>query len=357
MSSNILSVGLVGFAASLLTGLIILITQRWHGRWTFDQVTGVQKFHQSNVPRIGGLTILAGLCAIELLYSKNLGNSFKFLLVASLIPFFFGLAEDLTKRVSVGFRLLATAAGAAVFIFLAGTYLTHLDLPGLDFLMSFATVAMIATVFMVSGMTNAINIIDGFHGLASGTVILIFMALGFLAHGTQDSELLHLCVLLTCVTFGFFVLNYPLGKIFLGDGGAYFLGFMVAEIAILLPVRNPEISPWVSLLICAYPVVEVLYSMVRRTLEKRSSGSPDDQHLHTLIKMQLIRPSLPTWTLQQRNILVAPICWLMTVLLSLWAIIWQDTLWILVLGMVVFVLCYHVSYRYLAKRSIGRNGN
>jgi len=65
MSSNILTVGLIGFMASLLTGLIIMITQRWHGLWTFDQVTGVQKFHQSKVPRIGGLTIVTGLCAIQ----------------------------------------------------------------------------------------------------------------------------------------------------------------------------------------------------------------------------------------------------------------------------------------------------
>lgn len=351
MPSNILSVGLVGFAVSLLTGLIILITQRWHGHWTFDQVTGIQKFHQSKVPRIGGLTILAGLCAIEFFDSGILGNSFDYLLVASLIPFFFGLAEDLTKRVSVGFRLLATAAGPAVFIFLSGTYLTHLDVPGLDFLMSFVTVAMIATVFMVSGMTNAINIIDGFHGLASGTVILILGSFAWLAHGVQDFELFHLCVLMICVIFGFFVLNYPLGKIFLGDSGAYFLGFMVAEIAILLPMRNPGASPWVGLLICAYPVVEVLYSMLRRRKERRSSGSPDDQHLHTLIKTEWIRSSVPSWTMQQRNILVAPICWVSTLVLSLWAIFFQDKLLTLVFGMVSFIFFYHFIYCYLSKKN------
>lgn len=357
MSSNILNAGLIGFMASLLTGLIIMMTQRWHSRWTFDQDFGVQKFHQIQAPRIGGLSLLVGLLLIEWFDPMILGASFEYLIAASLIPFFFGLAEDVTKRVTVKSRLLASAAAPVVFIFLSGIYLARLDVTGLDFLLTFSPLAVVMTIFMVAGMTNAINIIDGFHGLASGTVILILIALGMVAHGAHDVELSQLCVLLICVIFGFFVFNYPFGKFFLGDGGAYFLGFLVAEIAILLPMRNPEVSPWVSLLICAYPVVEVLYSIARRHLDKRSSGSPDDQHLHTLIKTQWIRPSLPTWTVQQRNALVAPICWLVTVFLSLWAIIWQDTLWMLVLGMVVFVLCYHVSYRYLAKKSIGRNGN
>jgi UDP-N-acetylmuramyl pentapeptide phosphotransferase/UDP-N-acetylglucosamine-1-phosphate transferase len=290
---------------------------------------------------------LFGLWVIEWIDPVVLGASFENLFVAGLIPFLFGFAEDLTKRVSVRARLLASASGAAVFIVLTGVYLNRLDIPGVDGLISWTAVAVAVTVFAVSGVTNAINIIDGFHGLAAGTVILILLAFGVVAHGMQDTELLNLCLLLACVMAGFLVINYPLGKIFLGDGGAYFVGFLVAEIAIMLPMRHPQLSPWVSLMICAYPVVEVLYSMFRRARDKRSSGAPDNQHLHTLIKTQWIRPRFPKLSANSRNALVSPYMWSLGLLPLLWAIVWVSSWGMLVLGFVGFVVLYHGIYNHL----------
>jgi UDP-N-acetylmuramyl pentapeptide phosphotransferase/UDP-N-acetylglucosamine-1-phosphate transferase len=83
---------------------------------------------------------------------------------------------------------------------------------------------------------------------------------------------------------GFLMVNYPTGKLFLGDGGAYFLGFWVSEIAVLLLVRNDSVNAWQVLSICAYPVIEVLYSIYRRKfIPKANAGSPDAMHMHTLV--------------------------------------------------------------------------
>jgi UDP-N-acetylmuramyl pentapeptide phosphotransferase/UDP-N-acetylglucosamine-1-phosphate transferase len=243
---------------------------------------------------------------------------------------------------------MATGLGPIVFIALSGFYLNHLDIPVIDTWMVLAPVGMAFTVLAVCGVTNAINIIDGFHGLAIGVVILILLAFAYVAHGTQDTDLFNLAILLAAVSAGFMVLNYPFGKIFMGDGGAYFLGFMVGQIAILLPMRNPEVSPWVSLLICAYPVVEVLYSMYRRIRQKRSTGSPDDQHLHTLIKTKLIRTHFPNLSQNQRNALVAPLIWLAVGALVVVAILFSKHLSFLVLSFGAFVLVYHLTYRWLA---------
>jgi hypothetical protein len=90
-------------------------------------------------------------------------------------------------------------------------------------------------------------------------------------------------------TFGFLLVNFPKGRLFLGDGGAYFLGFWVSEVAVLLLVRNPSVSAWQVLAICAYPVIEVLFSIYRRKILRQSSpGSPDGLHLHTLVYRRVV---------------------------------------------------------------------
>jgi len=243
-----------------------------------------------------------------------------------------------------------------VFIALSGTYLNHLDIPGLDTLLAWAPVGIAFTLLAVSGMTNSINIIDGFHGLAAGTVIIILLGFAYVAHGSQDTELLNLCLLLAAVATGFLVVNYPFGKIFLGDGGAFFLGFLVAQIAIMLPMRNPEVSPWVSLLICAYPVMEVLYSMVRRVQKKKPAGYPDDQHLHTLIKVNFIRTYSPNLPQYQRNALVAPFVWVIVATLVVIASLWSDRQMVLALSFGLFVLAYHLMHRWLSGRETTSSG-
>jgi UDP-N-acetylmuramyl pentapeptide phosphotransferase/UDP-N-acetylglucosamine-1-phosphate transferase len=88
---------------------------------------------------------------------------------------------------------------------------------------------------------------------------------------------------------GFVLVNYPSGRIFLGDGGAYFLGFWVAEVVVLLLVRNPGVNAWQMLSICAYPVIEVLYSIYRRKIVRQTNaGAPDGLHLHTLIYRRVV---------------------------------------------------------------------
>ena len=89
---------------------------------------------------------------------------------------------------------------------------------------------------------------------------------------------------------GFLVFNYPSGRIFMGDGGAYLLGFWLGELSVLLVVRNPDVSPWFPIVLLAYPVVETLFSIYRRKfLQGRSAGRPDAMHLHQLIYRRLAR--------------------------------------------------------------------
>ena len=203
---------------------------------------------------------------------------------------------------------------------------------------------------MIAGVANAINIIDGFHGLASGTTIIALLALAAIAVRAADPPMAIACVAVAAAVAGFWLVNYPWGKLFMGDGGAYFVGFALAWLAVLLAVRNPEVSVWAPLLVCAYPVIEVVYSVVRRYASRQSPGAPDSGHLHSLIKKKLIRQKLGWVNKSARNAAVAPIIWVFTSLAALTAVAAFDRPLFLVIASLSCLVLYHLAYRYLAGR-------
>jgi UDP-N-acetylmuramyl pentapeptide phosphotransferase/UDP-N-acetylglucosamine-1-phosphate transferase len=267
------------------------------------------------------------------------------LLLACGIPVFAGgLIEDLTKRVSPLQRLLLTAVSAALAAWVLGAALTRTSIPGLDWIVGFAAGSVIATVFAVAGVANAINIIDGFNGLASMCVAIMLAALAYVAHQVGDPVVGVLALAGIGAVFGFFLWNFPAGLIFLGDGGAYFLGFWFAELSVLLLVRNPTVSPLFPLLVCIYPVVETLFSIYRRrVLRDVPPSMPDGIHLHSLIYRRMMRWAVGpdnARALSRRNSMTSPFLWLLCMGSAAPAVLfWDQTPW-----MVAFLTLFAVSY-------------
>jgi UDP-N-acetylmuramyl pentapeptide phosphotransferase/UDP-N-acetylglucosamine-1-phosphate transferase len=230
------------------------------------------------------------------------------LLLAGAPAFLAGIVEDMTKKVSVKARLAASILSALSASWLLHATIDELNIWGVDALMTFWPIALVVTAVVVAGGVNAINIIDGFNGLASSTVVVMLAALGAVGVSVGDQLSTELAMLGLGAAAGFLMVNYPTGRLFLGDGGAYFLGFWVAEIAVLLLVRNPSVNAWQILSICAYPVIEVLFSIYRRKFVRQASpGTPDGLHLHTLVYRRAV-PRLLGWTVRQawqRNAAVA----------------------------------------------------
>lgn len=196
----------------------------------------------------------------------------------------FGLTEDIMKNVSVRVRLAAILAAGVLFVMLTGSSIERVYVWWLDFLLANPVFSIAFTAFAISSATNAINIIDGFHGLASGTVLLMLASIAIVAWSVGDDVLFHITLSIVAVTAGFFVVNFPFGKLFLGDGGAYTLGFLVAALTVMLPARNPEVSPWISPLILSYPLTELVVSISRKIRRKgHHPGHPDSFHLHMLV--------------------------------------------------------------------------
>jgi UDP-N-acetylmuramyl pentapeptide phosphotransferase/UDP-N-acetylglucosamine-1-phosphate transferase len=205
------------------------------------------------------------------------------------------------------------------------------------------------TAFCVGGVSNAFNIIDGFHGLSGGTLILSAIGVALVATNVGDSSLAFVAVAFAVAVAGFWMVNFPWGKIFLGDGGAYFSGFALAWLSVELLARNPQVSPWCSVLLCGYPAIEVMYSIYRRRRLKLSPGDPDRSHLHSLVATQIVHPRLAKWRPDFRNAAVSVLMWKAALITILPAVLYPTRADVLAVALVVCIVSYHIVYRWVAQ--------
>ena len=336
-------------AVALLVALLLVATQRWHGHLSMDGTEGVQKFHTQPTPRVGGVAILLGLLVGYALSGTGRKVLLGPLLLAGTPAIVFGLTEDLTKQVSVRTRLLATMACGVLGWFLTGLSITDANLYGLDWLLGFTVLSVAFTAFAVGGVANAINIIDGFNGLAAGTVIIILAAFSLMASALGDADLASIACILAAAMLGFGLVNWPLGRIFLGDGGAYFVGFALAWLAVLLLARHPELSAWAPMLACGYPVLEVLFSIARRRRRGLSPGAADRLHLHSLVKRRVVRALLPRSSKLVRNSVTGAMMWGAALVPAAIAVSWPTDTFALVLGFVFCAFLYSAVYARLTQ--------
>ena len=221
-------------------------------------------------------------------------------------------------------------------------------IPGLDWLVSTRIGAAMVTVFVAAGVANSINIIDGFNGLASMCSALILGSIGYVGFQVGDDLIVALAAAGAGAVLGFFVWNFPSGLIFLGDGGAYFLGFYIAELAIMLLYRNPSVSPMFPLLVCIYPVFETLFSIYRRKmLRGQPADMPDGIHLHSLIYRRIMRWAVGNQSERshaRRNSMTSPYLWILCMLAVVPAMLFWDSTPLLLAFIFLFGMVYIALY-------------
>jgi len=194
-------------------------------------------------------------------------------------------------------------------------------------------------------VANSINIIDGFNGLATGILLICFSTFGLIAWQVGDFDLVSICVFVIIIVAGFFVVNFPFGKIFLGDGGAYLLGYMLAWVAVMLPIRNPSVSMWASLMVCAYPVFETCFSMWRKHNRKgHNPGMPDNVHLHMLVYSRVSKVVFSAVSMPLRNGFTSLFIWPFSFLCGFYSIVFFSNTIVLIFGVLFFAIVYWVIY-------------
>lgn len=350
---------ILAFFCSLLATLALIRYQHLHEKMSGDHdLSGPQKFHINAVPRIGGIAIFlaitfTGLVTI-LFFKLDRGLLLIQLMVCALPTFISGLLEDFTKKIGVKTRLIATAFSASLLGYFLNAWITSIHVPGIDWLLGIGVISVMFTIIGITGLANAYNIIDGFNGLASMVSIISHLAIGYVAFKVNDPTLASACLIVIGAISGFFIWNYPKGLIFLGDCGAYLIGFLIAGFSILLVLRNPSVSPWFALLVNAYPIFETLFTIWRRKVHQGKNPTlPDGAHFHSLIYRRLIRWAevyeVKDTASYAKNAKTSPYLWILSSLAVFPAIIWWQTTWILQCFALLFCISYVWIYNAVVK--------
>ena len=341
ISSFVMACAIVEFAKS----------KNWLGNKA--DLVGVQNFHIEPVSRVGGLGVFVGFSVALFLLEDQSGLLFKIWL-SSLPVLVVGLYEDISARVSPLVRLLTAFLSIVIVFIWLDVGIFSLGFEAVDYVLSnYVIVSLLFTLLVVGGAINSLNIIDGLNGLLAGYAILAFLAIAYVAYTLGDEMILQLSLIFVFSILGFFVLNFPFGKIFMGDGGAYFLGFMLAIIGLILVDRHEELSNWFVLSIFIYPMYELLYSIYRRkVIHKTDASQPDANHLHSLVYRKLISCDQFKHNKVICNSITAPIIWLLSLVGLIPAVVWFDNQTMLIVSSFLFMFIYTVIYRYIASDRI-----
>lgn len=324
-----------------------------------DTWGGLRKVHVVPTPRIGGVAVVAGLVAALAVSCLLYGAlcPWSLLLLCATPAFIWGLIEDISKRGSVPVRLALTGVAAALGFILLDARITQLHVPGLDQVLAIHAISFAFTVFAVTGVAHSINIVDGLNGLAGVVGLLAAIGIAIVAAIVGDALVLPAACALAASIGGFLMVNYPRGRIFLGDGGAYLVGLLLAELGVLLVHRNSEVSPWFPLVLLAYPVWETIFSMYRRKARGQSTGHADALHLHSLVYRRVVRwrgfAGKPS-DYAIRNSVASALLWVVPAGCLAVALVFWDWSLPLQLAAVAFGISYTLGYRRLVRFGVPR---
>jgi UDP-GlcNAc:undecaprenyl-phosphate/decaprenyl-phosphate GlcNAc-1-phosphate transferase len=256
------------------------------GGRAFD-LKSVQSMHSRPTPRVGGIAIFAALWLSVIFAPISITNQYAFFMLATTLIFIVGLLEDLGFGVSPRKRLLAAICSSLLAIGLLGAWLPRTDIPGLDAVIHYWFIGIPLTLLVTTGIVNGFNLIDGMNGLASMTAIVAAVAIGLIADQAGYIVMVHLALMLAAGVFGFFLVNYPFGRIFLGDSGAYTLGFVLSWFGIAILLNAPDASPSAIILVIFWPVADTLLAIYRRARRQSDIMVPDKLHMHQMVMRAL----------------------------------------------------------------------
>lgn len=280
---NILEIILVTFLVSLI---LVPIAKKVANHVGAVDMPNARKIHKKAMPRMGGLAIFGGFLIGYILYG-DITTQMLSVLIGSFIIFLLGIFDDI-KPIPAKYKFLVQIIAAIIVVVYGKIYFTELTFLGLKIEFSLL-VSYVLSVFFIVAISNAINLIDGMDGLASGISSIYFATIATIAIvlnrlGGLD---IVLSLIMLGATLGFLAWNFPPAKIFMGDSGSLFLGFMISIIALLGFKVTTLTSLVIPITILAIPIFDTVLAILRRMLKGESIGSPDKEHFHhQLLKLK-----------------------------------------------------------------------
>jgi UDP-GlcNAc:undecaprenyl-phosphate GlcNAc-1-phosphate transferase len=281
-------IGSLAALSFVLCGLIVFLrghVPRLSGR--VADLAAIQSMHTSLTPRVGGIAVFGALLVSLAYVPSTFRLAYAEFVGATGLLFLIGLMEDLGFPVSPRTRLVAAVVSGLGVIWMLGVWLPRADISGLDSLMTYWQIGVPLTILVTAGISNGFNLIDGVNGLAALTAIVASVALAMIANQSGFSLMVQLSLMLAAAVLGFFLLNYPFGLLFLGDAGAYTLGFVLAWFGIFIVVHSSVVTPWAILLTLFWPVADTMLAIYRRFRRKSATMAPDRLHAHQMVMRAL----------------------------------------------------------------------
>ena len=333
----------MGMSLVLNASIAYLWHKKFYQKLGFKSYQAIQRIHLNETPRLGGLVFILSLIAYAMYCPNNESIQLLKLIVICLIPIIvIGVKEDIFQNVEPLIRLLSLLFVGWLFRAQFTGPLPHIaDVPLIGKLFTLQGGVSFFYILSMAAVANGMNFIDGVNGLCGAVALSILGALLFLSYKTTDVVMLSTIFSVILILIPFLIFNYPYGKIFLGDLGAYSLGLIISMLTIILFGRHPEISPWGAVLILIYPATEVVFSLLRRALKGASIFHADTAHLH-LKFFHFFRPQSAYKKIA--NALVTPILsplWLFPLIAISWIYLKPIFIFIAIL---LFVLCYGLLY-------------
>lgn len=264
----------VAFVASIL---LTPIVKRFAIRIGAVDKPNYRKVHAKIMPRLGGLAIFLSFM-IGFLIMRPADDAAWAIIVGALIIVATGIVDDMyeiTAKAKFAGQILA----ALIVVFWGGLEIPFINLP-FGGAIDFGYLNIPLTILWIVGITNAINLIDGLDGLAAGVSTIALVTLTGMAFIKGDVFVIVTASILAVSTLGFLIYNFHPAKIFMGDTGALFLGFMISVLALSGFKNVTFISLVIPIIILGVPVSDTFFAIVRRIREKQPLSAPDKSHLH-----------------------------------------------------------------------------
>lgn len=236
-----------------------------------------RKVHSRIMPRLGGLAIyLSFLIGLVILRPES--EYTLAIVLAATVIIITGILDDMYE-ISAKAKMLGQLVAAFIIVFFGGIQIEMINLP-FGGMMDFGYLSIPLTILWIVGITNAINLIDGLDGLAAGVSTIALITIAIMAIIVPNPLVLALAALLACSTLGFLFFNFHPAKIFMGDTGALFLGFMIAVFSLLGFKNITVVSFIIPVIMLGVPISDTFFAIVRRVRNGQKWSDPDKSHLH-----------------------------------------------------------------------------
>ena len=253
-------------------------------RRLISPIKNIQHIHAEKISRLAGFIIFLSLTLFYFSTPINeLRHPLAIILISAFPLWFLAVIEDINGNVLHLHRLAGIFFSICVFIFINDFSWPRLSFIGSDFLYKNPFLIKVIFALIIATVVNGVNFIDGVNGLACSSVMISFLCLFMLAQRVDDMIFVHLSLLLLGLLGIFTLFNFPFAKIFLGDSGAYLLGYLLITMLIIFYGRHPELSNWGAAVMVFYYAFEVIFSFFRKIIQKQSPILPDQKHLHRLL--------------------------------------------------------------------------